>query len=141
MKIGVVGCRHCVNYNYIKSKLDLFIQNNDKFISSTSDSAVQSSAAAAANTVARNITIISGGAKGVDKLAKDYATEMGYFYLEHAPKVEEHGSFNAAAHARNKQIAIDCDVLIAFPSETSIGTWDTITRAKNLCKPVYIYEV
>jgi fibrillarin-like rRNA methylase len=137
MKIGVVGCRHYNNYEFVKSKIDTFILNNAKYIHAND----AYSAANVGVSVGPTITIISGGAKGVDRLAKEYANEMGYFFLEHAPQTDRYPSFNDAARARNRQIANDCDVLIAFPSATSVGTWDTVTRAKALNKPIYTYEI
>lgn len=84
-------------------------------------------------------TIISGGAAGVDAMAKRWAERAGLAYIEfhvnqHIPSL----GFTRAAHARNQQIVDACDHLIAMPGPESKGTWDTIRRARACGIPVTI---
>lgn len=44
-----------------------------------------------------------------------------------------------AGMMRNTIIVERSDIIIAFPIGSSIGTWDTIRKAKKLNKPVYIF--
>jgi hypothetical protein len=78
--------------------------------------------------------IVSGGAKGTDTMAAKYARENGIpFKIFHA-KWKEHGK--RAGPIRNKQIVDFCDCVIAFLSPLSVGTKDTLAKAKRCGKPV-----
>lgn len=78
------------------------------------------------------VLIISGGAKGVDTLAKIVALKMGLDMLIVKPNYKENPT--VAPLRRNDRIVELSDVLIAVPSDKSRGTWYTITRFKS-CKP------
>ncbi len=83
------------------------------------------------------VTIISGGASGVDSYAKTYAAKNGIHYKEFLPNHSEPSPeryFN-----RNRKIAEECDVLIAFDKVAGrSGTKNTIKHAKELGKEVII---
>jgi hypothetical protein len=89
------------------------------------------------HNITSNDTIISGGAKGVDTYAQDYAEYIGckmiIFYpnpIEESPK---------KYFSRNLKIAQECDILIAFNKNNSpSGTLNTINQAKILRKKVVL---
>lgn len=85
-------------------------------------------------------TIVSGGCpEGGDRFAEEIAKTDGRTITIHYPAWKRHGK--AAGFVRNKQIAEDCDILIALvaPDRTG-GTEDTIKKANALRKPVVIVE-
>jgi len=83
--------------------------------------------------------IISGGAIGVDTIAKQYAIEHNIPFLEFLP---EYGKYPAksAPIIRNKKIVDNCDVLIAYWDGKSKGTKMTIDYATKKGKKVYIRQ-
>jgi len=89
------------------------------------------------------ITIVSGGAKGVDGAAVEYAKRRGIETIEHFPDTEgckQRHEFTERFYARNQKIVDDCDLLVAFTEKDSGGTWDTIKRARRAGKPVKIVK-
>lgn len=74
-------------------------------------------------------TIIQGGAKGADFLAKVYAKFYGLECVEFPADWKKYG--NKAGPIRNQQMLDEAkpDLVIAFPGGT--GTADMISRAKN----------
>ena len=82
-------------------------------------------------------TIISGGAKGADKLAEKYALERGIPVTVHEPDWDLHG--RSAGYIRNKLIVQDADEIIAFWDRHSKGTKHTIDIAEKANKPVHIF--
>lgn len=109
MKLAVVGSRTFTNYGFLKKMLGFHTCTQ----------------------------IISGGAKGADTLAKQYAGENGIPVKEFLPNWERDGK--AAGFIRNKQIVNACDELVAFWNSTSRGTKHSIDLAEAAGKPVYIY--
>ena len=87
--------------------------------------------------------IISGGAKGVDMLARRYATESGYVLTEMKPQYNGADGRNnrAAPIRRNIDIANYGDVLIAVWDGTSPGTKHIISYMRQIGKPVYVHTV
>ena len=81
-------------------------------------------------------TIISGGARGADSLAKNYALEEKLEYLEFLPDWDKFGK--AAGFIRNQQIVDACDMVLAFWDGESKGTKNTIDRARKAKKPTFI---
>lgn len=78
----------------------------------------------------RRLIIVSGGAKGADKLGERWAFERGAGTVEiyHADWAK-HGK--AAGPIRNGEMAQAADVLIAFWDGESSGTKDMIAQAKK----------
>lgn len=111
MIIGIVGCRRFTNADIVFDILNMFVKHGDG--------------------------IISGGATGVDSLAEDYAKLFNIDFMCYAPE----SPTREAYLARNLSIAKTCDVLIAFPSQYSHGTWDTIRKAQHENKRVIIHHV
>lgn len=109
MKLAVVGSRTFSDYAFMKKILE--------FHSCTQ--------------------IISGGAKGADSLAKQYAGEKGIPIKEFLPNWDKDGK--AAGFIRNKQIVDSCDELVAFWDKKSRGTKHSIDLAETASKPVSIF--
>lgn len=80
--------------------------------------------------------IISGGAKGVDTLASEYAIRNNIKLTEFLPDYKKYGI--AAPIIRNSQIVESCDKLIAFWDGKSRGTLNSINLAKKLCKQLQV---
>jgi hypothetical protein len=118
MKIAIVGSRDFADYEFLKSKVNSFL---DEYESQENDS----------------IIIVSGGAKGADSLAEQYAKEYGYETLILKPDWKQYG--RSAGILRNTDIVENADILIAFPTKSSIGTWDSIRKAKAKKIPVYVF--
>ena len=80
--------------------------------------------------------IISGGANGVDGFAQQYAKLYGLpiliFYPFNDLPVPER------FYKRNKKIAEECDLLIAFDKQDFSGTSQTVRYARELNKEVIV---
>lgn len=88
---------------------------------------------------ADDITILSGGCKGVDRLAEIYAIEHAYTLEVFPARWETYGK--AAGPVRNKQMASSADCVIVFWDGISRGTASLISCSKKLGKPVFIYSI
>lgn len=79
--------------------------------------------------------VISGGARGIDTLAKATAKNMGFRVIEYMPQKSEWASYKA----RNKLIAADCTHLLAIlhAQSTSYGAGWTADYAEKIGKIVY----
>ncbi len=83
--------------------------------------------------------IITGGARGIDTLAEQYARERGIPVRIFRPAYEVLGKW--ATLARNDQIVNAADMVVAIWDGVSRGTQYTIRRAMKLHKPVKVYVV
>lgn len=81
--------------------------------------------------------VISGGAKGADSMAAEYAKKNGIELVEFLPDWKQHG--RAAGPIRNKTIIEAADACIAFWDGKSRGTLNSINLAKKKGIPVYVY--
>lgn len=115
MKLAIVGSRNFTDYdmmcNFIKSKFDL----------------------------SKIDAIVSGGAKGADTLAERFAHENNLLLYVKEADWKKYG--RAAGPKRNKLIVEEADVVVAFPTETSKGTLNTINIAKKLGKRLEVLHV
>ena len=84
-------------------------------------------------------TIISGGAKGADKLAEEYADKYNIKTLIFEANWKKYG--NAAGPIRNKFIIENADYVIAFWDGKSKGTLSSINIAKKLNKTIKIVKI
>lgn len=84
--------------------------------------------------------IVSGGAIGVDTLARRYANECHYKLTEMKPQYQ-HANDRSAPLRRNIDIANYGDVLIAIWDGKSKGTQHIINYMQQLGKPVYIHKL
>jgi len=87
------------------------------------------------------ITIIEGGARGADILARQVAEELGYEVEEYPADWEQHG--RAAGVIRNQRMLDEGrpDLVLAFGLTIPLtpGTSDMIRRAKEARVRVVIY--
>jgi predicted Rossmann fold nucleotide-binding protein DprA/Smf involved in DNA uptake len=77
--------------------------------------------------------IVSGGARGVDSLAAEYATKKGIKLTEFMPEYEKYGK--AAPIKRNEKIVDYADKIIVFWDGSSKGSFSVIKYAKKIGKP------
>lgn len=80
-------------------------------------------------------TIISGGAKGIDTMAAEYAVSHGINLMVFRPNYERYGG-RIAPLRRNHNIVSAADEVLAFWDGVSHGTMYTVNLAKQLGKPV-----
>lgn len=87
--------------------------------------------------------IVSGGARGADTLAKDWAQERGFPCLICFARWRSlSGEYdNGAGFRRNRQIIENCDTVLAFWKNKSKGTANSIKIAQQLGKKVHIIEI
>lgn len=78
--------------------------------------------------------IVSGGAKGADTYAKEYALKNGIPIIEFLPDYKKYG--RKAPLIRNMQIVDNCDFLLAFWNGTSRGTKFTVDYAEKRGVPI-----
>lgn len=71
--------------------------------------------------------IISGGAKGVDRIAETHAKKLGYEFEAFLPDWDKYGK--SAGMRRNSQLVDAADFLVAFWDGQSRGTLDSINKA------------
>ena len=83
-----------------------------------------------------HIVIISGGAKGADSLAEQFAREHRYDSQIYPAAWNKYGK--SAGFIRNQQIIDNCDFLLAFWDGCSRGTQDSIEKAKKAKIPTCI---
>lgn len=83
--------------------------------------------------------IISGGAKGIDECAKDFALKNGVKLKIYLPEYNKYGK--AAPLKRNFAIIEEADIVIALWDGKSKGTKNAINIAEKLNKPLKIYII
>lgn len=119
--IIIAGSRSISKYSYLLKALDNAIKEG--YISKD-----------------KPMIIISGGAVGVDLLAKQYAYENKLPYQEFKPDYQ--GYYDKIAPLRrNELMAQNGTVLIAIWDGKSPGTKHMISCMEKLSKPVYKYIV
>lgn len=79
--------------------------------------------------------IVSGGAKGVDQSALDYAISEDIPFKIFEADWNKHGK--AAGPIRNKEIACYSDRLLVIRYEDSKGSLDVASQFRKLQKPIY----
>ena len=82
--------------------------------------------------------IVSGGAKGIDTCAKDYALRHGLKLTEFLPEYEKYG--RGAPLRRNITIIEYADFVLAFWDGKSRGTKYVIDNCKKRNIPVAVYQ-
>lgn len=84
--------------------------------------------------------IVSGGAKGVDKLAEEFAKENNLKLTVFRPNYSLYG--RGATLMRNTEIIEYADAVLAIPVRGgSNGTHDDIRKARKMGKRLFIHEV
>jgi hypothetical protein len=84
--------------------------------------------------------IISGGAKGIDTCAKNFALQHNIKLTEYKPDYKTY-HFKQAPIMRNQLIINDSELLVAFWDGKSKGTLDSINKAKKNNISVIIFRV
>ena len=107
MKIAVIGSRNLV------------VQNLEKYLPG------------------QTTEIVSGGAKGVDTCAREYAKAKGLKLTEFLPEYKKYG--RKAPLKRNLQIINYADEVLAFWDGQSRGTKFVIEHCKAQNKPIRIF--
>jgi len=112
MRFAIIGSRDFNDYDFLKSSIfDLyFIDEID--------------------------LIISGGARGADKLAERFADDYGF--EKHIIKADWDKYGKSAGFKRNTKLIHEADVVFAFWDGVSRGTKDSITKAKNQNKRLHV---
>ncbi|MDD4411986.1 MAG: DUF2493 domain-containing protein [Bacilli bacterium] len=105
-KVIIAGSRDFNNYNLLKEKCDYQLQN-----------------------IKEEIIIVSGTARGADKLGERYAKEKGYKIDPHPANWDFHGK--SAGYIRNEEMAKCSDALIACWDGKSKGTKHMIDLANK----------
>ena len=81
--------------------------------------------------------IVSGGAKGIDSCAKDYAVNKKIKITEFLPQYEKFG--RVAPLKRNDLIIDYSDIVLAFWDGSSRGTKYVIDNCKKKNRPIKVY--
>ena len=115
MKLAVVGCREFVDFEKLSKILD------------------------AEHAKTPISVVVSGGAKGADSMAEEWAKSRGLETLIFLPEWKKYG--RAAAIARNRQIIDSSEKCIAFWNDACRGTRSSIELAKKKGIPVEIIQV
>ena len=115
MNLAIVGSRELTDYSWFKSHVEAFISEHGK-----------------------PDLIVSGGARGADTLARNYAQEHQIPIQEFLPnwKLGRH-----AGILRNTDIVQASTHVLAFPSKQGRGTQDSMkkaTEANKILKVIYI---
>lgn len=108
MKLAIVGSRTFNNYDLVETIIQTY------FI------------------IDRDFELVSGGAKGADKLAELFAENHSLYINIIRPNWQKYGG--VAGFKRNQQIIDACDVILAFWDGKSNGTRDSINKAKKAKK-------
>ena len=91
-----------------------------------------------AHNLPDTFTVISGGARGADKVG-EYLAELWDLPLEIYPANWDKHS-KSAGYIRNKQMGDIADVLVAFWDGKSKGTMHMINTMKQQHKPVFVFH-
>ena len=83
--------------------------------------------------------IVSGGAKGVDTSAANFARESGIRLTEFLPDYEKYG--RAAPIVRNREIVDYADIVIAFWDGESRGTLSVIKYCEKTGVPCKVVTI
>ena len=83
--------------------------------------------------------VVSGGARGADTMAAQWARHNGIKIREFRPDWQKHGK--AAGIIRNKNIIGAATHVLAFPSKSGKGTQNSIKLAKDRGKPLIVYWI
>jgi len=111
MKVIIAGGREFNDYELLSKKCDKVLKINNNLSSQ------------------KNIEIVSGTARGTDRLGERYAVERGYPIKRFPANWDKYGK--SAGYRRNEEMAKYADVLIAFWDGESRGTKHMIDLAKK----------
>lgn len=83
--------------------------------------------------------IISGGAKGIDTMAEIYANQYNIETIIYKADWNTFGK--KAGILRNTDIISESTHVLALPTYNSIGTYDSINKAKKMNKQLTIIKI
>lgn len=83
--------------------------------------------------------IVSGGARGIDTSAREYAKWHNLKLTEFLPEYDKYGG-KSAPHIRNDKIIDYADIVLAFWDGRSRGTRSVIEKCKQRGKKVIVYK-
>ena len=113
-RVIVAGSRDFDDYKLLKSKLDFYLKNK------------------------KDIVIMSGTARGADKLGEQYAKEKGYQLLKFPADWNTYGK--RAGYIRNKEMLKNADAVICFWDGISKGTEHMIEITRKINKPLRVVK-
>ena len=117
-RLVVAGGRDFSNYALLCEKCDLLLRDKRN---------------------SHRIEIVSGTARGADRLGERYASERGYTIKRFPADWDKDG--NKAGPIRNAKMADNADALIVFWDGQSKGTQNMIMEAKKKGVAVRIYNM
>lgn len=82
--------------------------------------------------------IVSGGARGIDSIARAYALSHNIPLREFLPEYEKYG--RRAPLVRNDLIVENCDLLLAFWDGVSTGTMYTVRKCRQKNVPAKVFQ-
>lgn len=85
-----------------------------------------------------DLRIVSGGARGVDRMAQEWAFQKNVPCIVHRPDWDLWG--RSAGFVRNQYIIDDADECYAFQLNKSRGTQDSINKARQKGIPCHVVE-
>jgi hypothetical protein len=115
MKVIIAGSRGFSDFQLLYAKCEEVLANFDK------------------------VEIVSGTARGADKLGEHYASLKGHSVIQFPADWDKHGA--KSGMIRNKEMAIYADVLICFWNYKSKGSQNMIEVAKELNLKVYVIDI
>lgn len=121
MRIAIIGSRSITDPEIVFTAIDRFVKDQ---------------------CVGKPV-IISGGAKGIDELAKKWAGVQGLDFIEFLPYhlVDKGVDFSPKYFfARNRQIIQNADKVLAIWDGESTGTLHSIRYAQKIGVPVMIIK-
>ena len=112
-RVIICGSREFDDYDLLKEKCDLILSRK-------------------AADPTEKIVIVSGCARGADRLGEKYAEEKGYEVLRYPADWDRYGK--SAGYRRNKQMAEVANACIAFFSSVAEnkGTKNMVSLARNI---------
>jgi predicted Rossmann fold nucleotide-binding protein DprA/Smf involved in DNA uptake len=125
MKVAIIGSRSITDKDFIFKYIDLVVSSQVP--------------------MDQPLTVISGGAKGVDTVAYEYAVEHGHDFILFKPYhlIDRAEPYRPRFFfTRNKQMADNADLVIAFlnPKGKSNGTRNMIDYCRKNHKPLVVLE-
>ena len=115
MKVAVIGSRDFNDRDRLFAELDALQKAEGAFL-----------------------VIVSGGAKGADSLAAEYAKERDIVLYVIEPDWQRYG--RGAGVVRNAEIVRQADVVAAFWDGKSRGTKSSLDLARKANKPVFVFD-
>lgn len=121
MKVCIVGSRSITDAQFVFQVIDRFIKDQ----------------------CVAPVVLLSGGAKGVDSLVKEYAAKRGIDFVEFVPYhvADRTADFRKRYFfIRNKQMIENADKVLAIWDGESSGTEHTISLAQKHNVPVMVIK-